>query len=705
MPTAPAPNVLRDPDFPPADDAADIAPSEADRPHRAPAAYGRRWVTRERLRWGALGAVGAVLLLVIVLLLTAPLSKSLQPITAPSLTLLSAEGVPIARRGAVVEAPVDAAQLPEHVVQPFLAIEDRRFYDHLGIDPQGLARAFVANLRNGGIVEGGSTITQQLAKLSFLSPERTLWRKLQEMVLALWLEARLGKDEILSRYLSSVYFGDNVYGLGSAARHYFSREPEELTLEQAALLAGLLKAPSSLAPTDNLDGARERAAVVVDAMVDAGLLSQAEADALPEAQLAVGGLEELPSGSYFADWVFPQAEAALDDKYPTHALRTTLEDRLQREAARAIRRVGTGGAQAALVAMRPDGRVVAMVGGTSYERSPFNRATQALRQPGSTFKLFVYLAALREGYTPSTPVQDRPLRIGTWTPENYGEEYRGEIPLRQAFAQSSNVAAVRLAEDVGRDKVIAAARDLGLRGELERGPAMALGTSGVSLIDMVAAYAAVRAGRYPVRPHGLPLEGRSGAGATAMEPRVRTQMLELLRSVVEEGSGRGARLATPAYGKTGTSQEGRDAYFIGFSGDLIVGVWLGHDDNRPIPNAQGGGLPAAIWRSFMTGALALPERSPAPRPAPRELPPQPAGAEQGPVIIREYDVELLPLPEEGREGGQPGAGAAGEPPPPLVDIPPPQPAARPAPPSASPAPEAPAAEPEPPAEAGNGSEP
>jgi penicillin-binding protein 1A len=363
--------------------------------------------------------------------------------------------------------------------------------------------------------------------------------------------------------------------------------------------------------------------------------------------------------------VFPQAEAALDDKYPTHTLRTTLEDRLQREAVNAVRSVGTGGAQVALVATRPDGRVVAMVGGNSYERSPFNRATQALRQPGSTFKLFVYLAALRDGYTPNTRVQDRPLRIANWAPENHGDVYRGEITLREAFAVSSNVAAVRLAEDVGRDKVIAAARDLGLRGELERGPAMALGTSGVSLIDMVSAYAALAAGRHPVRPHGLPVEDGS-AGTTPMDPRVRVQMLELLRAAVNEGSGRGARLNRQAFGKTGTSQDGRDAYFIGFSGDLITGVWIGYDDNRPMPGAQGGGVPAAIWRTFMTRALAPAGEAPAPRPEPRELPPQPSDQRQAPVVNREYDVDPGAAGEEAPIDQPFGMPAAEEP---AVEIP------------------------------------
>jgi penicillin-binding protein 1A len=647
----------------------------------------RRRAIRWRWNWAAAGVVGSLLGLILILLFTAPLSKSLQPITAPSLTLLSAEGAPIARRGAVVEAPVDAARLPRHVVAPFLAIEDRRFFSHSGVDPLALTRAALSNLRHGEVVEGGSTITQQLAKLAFLSPEQTVWRKLQEMVLAFWLEARLGKREILSRYLSSVYFGDNVFGLRAAAQHYFSRDPDDLTLEQAAMLAGLLKAPSTLAPTANLAGARERTAVVIAAMVEAGMLSRQQADQLPEVTLEVGGLEELPSGSYFADWAFPQAEAALDDKYPTHSIVTTLEDRLQREAVNAIRGVGTGGAQVALVAMRRDGRVAAMVGGNSYERSPFNRATQALRQPGSAFKLFVYLAALREGFSPRSPIDDLPLRIGNWSPDNYQQRYRGRIALRQAFAVSSNVAAVRLAEAVGRDKVVAAARDLGVTSELETGPTLPLGTSGVSLIEMVGAYAAVAAGRYPVQPHGLPLAGGDRPGTAPMDRQVRAWMLELLWAAANEGSGRGARLNSRTYGKTGTSQDSRDAYFIGFAGDLIAGVWIGYDDNRPMPGAQGGGRPAAIWRAFMTRALAPPSQRVGPPSQRRELPNQPSSARDPPVVIRPYDVEEEPLTDEEwwalqststEEGGDPS----------LIEIPEPDLIGRPAPEAAAPPEEA-----------------
>jgi penicillin-binding protein 1A len=306
-----------------------------------------------------------LLLLVLLLVLTAPLSKSLKPITAPSITLLSAEGRPIARKGSVTDLPVDASKLPRHVTGAFLAIEDRRFYAHLGIDPWGLARAGGRNLVSGGVVEGGSTITQQLAKLAFLSSKQTLGRKAQEAILALWLEAWLSKDEILSRYMSSVYFGDNVYGLRAAANHYFSRRPEDLTVEQAAMLAGLVKAPSSLAPTKNLKGARARGKVVEGAMVRAGFVDAATAKTLPRVKLTRGPAKDVPNGTYFADWVLSKLGES-EPRYGEQRIVTTLEDRLQRQAAQAIRAAGVGGAQVALVSMRPDGRVVAMVGGKSY---------------------------------------------------------------------------------------------------------------------------------------------------------------------------------------------------------------------------------------------------------------------------------------------------------------------------------------------------
>jgi penicillin-binding protein 1A len=599
----------------------------------------------------ALGIGVALLLLIALLAVTAPLSKSLQPITAPSVTLLSAEGKPIARRGSVTDLPVEASTLPRHVTGAFLAIEDRRFYEHLGLDPWGLMRALGRNVVAGGVVEGGSTISQQLAKLAFLSSDQTVGRKLQEAVLALWLETWLSKDEILSRYMSSVYFGDNVYGLRAAASHYFSRRPEELTVEQAAMLAGLVKAPSTLAPTSNLKGARERGRLVEAAMVEAGYVDEATAKDLPVVQLKRGAAKDIPSGTYFADWVLKELGGS-EPRYGEQRIQTTLEDRLQRQAANAIRSVGTNGAQVALVAMRPDGRVVAMVGGRSYRQSPYNRVTQAKRQSGSTFKLFVYLAALRAGATPNDRIQDSPVRIGKWTPENYEGKYRGVITLREAFAHSSNVAAVRLSQQVGVPKVIQAARDLGVTSELEQGPTVALGTSGISLMEMTSAFAALAHGTYPVKPRGLP-EAENVVVGTPFEGSTRRMMLELLGAVTREGTGRAAALPIASFGKTGTTQGNRDAYFIGFAGDLVTGVWIGRDDNQPVGDVQGGGIPARIWRAFMAEALKdAPTSAVAPLEGPTDEVVMPAAT--GPVTretydIQEYDVDesAVPLPADG----------------------------------------------------------
>ena len=601
-----------------------------------------------RRRWRIAGAVLAVFLLLFTYLaVTAPLSKSLQPITAPALTLLSADGTPIARRGAITDEPVTVEALPDHVENGFLAIEDRRFYNHSGIDPWGILRAAGRNAMAGGVVEGGSTITQQLAKLAFLSSDQTATRKLREALIAVWLEAWLSKDEILSRYLSSVYFGDNVYGLRAASHHYFDRPPEKLTVGQAAMLAGLMKAPSRLNPTSNMEGARARTQVVLGAMVEAGMLTEAEAADVPRVTLDLGPAKDLPKGSYFADWVFPEARAAVEWGYGEQTIETTLDDDLQRQAVNAIRRANLNGAQVALVAMRPDGRVVAMIGGKNYGKSPFNRATQAVRQPGSSFKLFVYLAALRAGMTPESMILDEPVTIGSWSPENSDGTYRGLITLREAFGRSSNVAAVRLQEMVGRQNVIEAARDLGITTELKPTPSLALGTSGTKLIEMVAAYAAVANGNYPVRAHGLP--DPEAGWFESLRARIRAfnerstwpMLLDLLWSAANDGTGRAAALPVETFGKTGTTQDNRDAIFIGFAGDLVTGVWIGNDDNSPLAgNIHGGGLPARIWRDFMSHAIDLPPARRAPAPTPRRDEPSPTGPT---LIIPPADVGGLEM--------------------------------------------------------------
>ena len=555
----------------------------------------------------------AVLLFVLIvgwLVVTAPLSRSLKPIAPPSVTLVAADGSVVARRGAIVAAPVDVGRLPDHVGNAFLAIEDRRFYSHWGIDPRGIARAAWHNARAGGVREGGSTITQQLAKMVFLSNGRTAGRKAREMLIAFWLEAWLTKRDILSRYLSDAYFGDNVYGLRAAARHYFDVTPEALSVGQSAMLAGLMKAPSRLAPSTNLAGARTRQALVVRAMVDAGMLSQARAARVRPAVTHIRTIGEAPTGTYFADWVLPAARNTDGDGYAERTVATTLEPARQREAEAAVRQAGS--AQVALVSLRTDGRVIAMVGGRRYADSPFNRATQARRQPGSTFKLFVYLAALRAGMTPDDMIEDSPVTIDGWSPANADRTYRGRITLREAFARSSNVAAVRLAQRVGPREVVRAARDLGITAPLAADPSIALGTSGVSLIELAGAYAAVAAGTYPVRARGLPLDASGwDRGWIAklwdrphpIPARQHAMLLDLLSATVNTGTARGAALDTQVYGKTGTTQGNRDAIFVGFARGIVTAVWVGRDDNTPVKGMAGGGLPARIWRGYMAQAI------------------------------------------------------------------------------------------------------
>ena len=603
----------------------------------------RRW-----WRWG-FTAFGALLLVTLLwLIFTAPLSRALEPLHDPAMLLLSQEGRPIARRGAIKDEPVEAAKLDPLTPAAFIAIEDRRFRSHWGIDARAIGRAMVANMKAGGVRQGGSTLTQQLAKTSFLSSDRSLKRKAQEVIIAFWLEAWLTKDEILSRYLSSVYFGDGVYGLRAASRHYFDREPERLTLAQSAMLAGMVQAPSRLAPTHNLALAQKRSRLVLQEMADNGYITQARAEATKSAR-PVGDNSTVPTGTYFADWVAPQAARAFDADYGEVRVPTTLDADLQRLAARAISAASIGDAQAALVAMRPDGRVVAMVGGRDYGKSPFNRATQSRRQPGSAFKLFVYLAAMRAGYTPDSLIEDRPITIDGWSPGNNDGVYRGQISLREAFARSSNAATVRLAERVGRQNVIRAARDLGIDSPLIDRPSLSLGTSGVSLLELTSAYAAIAGGRYPVEPHGLPPgdedEGLSSffaRGGKLDDRRDRAPMLGLLWAAANQGTGRRAALSTPTFGKTGTTQNNRDALFIGFAGNLVVGVWVGHDDDRTLGKITGGTAPAEIWRRFMAPAIAIDGRRGPPLPAGFRVPERREPSQQ----------KKSPLPDDWSDSGE-----------------------------------------------------
>ncbi len=567
-----------------------------------------------RSRWSPYAVIVLSLLVLIFAYLSwsLPLGRALEPFETPTLVLVTADGKPFARRGFYKEAPVDAQALPKHVPGAFVAIEDRRFAAHWGVDPWAIGRAMVANAKGGRVRQGGSTITQQLAKNAFLSNERSLRRKAQEAIIALYLEARLSKNEILSRYMSSVYFGDGVYGLRAAARNYFDKNPEELTPGEAAMLAGVVKAPTRLAPTGDFKAAKARAGIVATEMVGMKLLTAEEAAASLKAVKLKGARSKLPDGSYFADWIGPQVRQTFRRGFGEVTVWTTLDSQMQIQAQRAVRnglkngkgrRVG----QAALVAMRTDGRVVALVGGADYDKSQFDRATQAMRQPGSAFKPFVYLAAIRSGWTPGSGILDAPVKIGNWSPQNYEGSYAGgEITLAEAFAKSSNVASARLVQELGPSRVIRAARDMGVTSDLPNDASIALGTGEMTLLELTGAYASIAAGQAPVKPHGLLAET-----PTAPERRLsredRMAMLQLMRGVIDHGTGTAANINPGVYGKTGTSQDYRDAWFVGFAGNLVVGVWVGNDDNTPMKGVTGGNIPAQIWRDFMGYAMRRPD--------------------------------------------------------------------------------------------------
>lgn len=554
------------------------------------------------------GAALAAVALLVFMVWSLPLGRALEPLPNPTLILVSADGKPFARRGSYKEQPVDVTKLPKHVPGAFVAIEDRRFYSHIGIDLRAIARALQRNVDEGEVQQGGSTITQQLAKNAFLSSQRSLRRKAQEALIALYLEARLSKDEILSRYLSTVYFGDGVFGLRAAARHYFDKTPETLSIGEAAMLAGMVKAPSRLAPTEDLPAARERARIVLATMVEVGTITPQQARRARNVRVREGR-EKLPVGTYFADWVSPQARRAFERAYGEVLVPTTLDSVLQAQAERivsqALKRHGgyLHATQAALVAMRPDGRVLVMVGGDEYKVSQFNRVSDADRQPGSAFKLFVYQAALRSGMTPDSMVLDAPVTIADWSPKNHEGRYANrEIRLRNAFAGSSNVAAARLAQQVGRSAVVRAAEDMGVHADFPNDLTLALGTTPMTLLDLTAAYAGVAAGQTPVTPYGVP---QVRVAPTRQLPRAeRDGLLDLLRAAVTFGTGNVGNVSPYAYGKTGTTQDYRDALFVGFVGDMVIGVWVGNDDNSPMNGVAGAGLPAEIWRDFARYSMA-----------------------------------------------------------------------------------------------------
>jgi len=546
-----------------------------------------------------------------------PAIQSLEvPKRPPSIEILGADGRVLATRGDMGGAAVPLKELPAYLPQAFIAIEDRRFYSHHGVDPFGIARALAANVLRRGVSQGGSTLTQQLAKNLFLTQERTIGRKVQELVLALWLEHKYTKSQILELYLNRVYFGAGAYGVEAAAQRYFGKSARKVTLGEAAMLAGLVKSPSRLAPTHNADAAQRRGQIVLAAMADLGVISDHAAKAaLADSPRIVRQVTE-GSGNYVADWVMDVLNDLVGRVEDDIVVETTIDSSLQAAAEKALaeelaqkgERYSVG--QGAVLAMTPDGAVRALVGGRSYAESQFNRAVAAKRQPGSAFKPFVYLAALERGLTPNTIRDDRPIDIKGWRPENYHREYLGAVTLTRALAQSLNTVSVRLTLEVGPRTVVRTAHRLGIASKLEPNASIALGTSDVSVIEMVAAYAPFANGGMAVTPHVVE-RVRSPDGkilyrsnppelGRVIEERHVAMMNQMMQETLVSGTARTAQLpGWQAAGKTGTSQDFRDAWFIGYTSHLVTGVWLGNDDNSPTHKTTGGGLPVEIWSRFM----------------------------------------------------------------------------------------------------------
>jgi len=544
-----------------------------------------------------------------------------------SITVLANDKSIIARYGDIKGNNISADNLPKNLVNAILATEDRRFYYHFGLDPIGLTRAIVVNTTKKGVFQGGSTITQQLAKNLFLSQERTLKRKIQEALLAVWLEYKLTKDEILASYMNRVYLGAGTYGVEAASRVYFKKPADQLNLQQAAIIAGLLKAPSRYSPLSNPEEAEKRAKVVLNAMVDAGYIKQKEADNASVNKLdrkivsAVG-----KSSRYFSDWIVDNLDNVIGIPKEDLIVETTMDPEVQESTAKILKNaVDTNGkkynaSQAASVVIRPDGSVVAIVGGVDYNKSEYNRATQGLRQPGSSFKPFVYLAAIEKGADEYTPVLDAPIKIGRYSPQNFGNKYYGDIYLIDALTLSLNTVAVRIAQAVGIDNVINVARRAGITAELEPNLSLALGSSEIPMIELAQAYGSLNNGGYAVQAFGIQ-KIKTAAGKVLYErkaepsPRVfrgdHIQILtNMLVSVVQNGTGQAAKSAFFAAGKTGTSQDHRDAWFDGFSKDYVAIVWFGNDDNSSMKSSMtGGAVPARVWKEIITSAKADPTPS------------------------------------------------------------------------------------------------
>lgn len=573
---------------------------------------------RRLIVWGGGLALLGVIGIAVAVLITArslPSYDRLKSSQAGQMIVVRArDGSEIVTLGPSYGKWVPYSRIPATMKDAMISVEDRRFREHWGVDPIGIVRSVMVRVQSGHWRQGGSTITQQLARNIFLNNSRTFDRKIREAVLAMALESKFSKDQILELYLNKVYFGGGAYGVDSAARKFFGHPGDRLTLEEAAIIAGLVKAPSHYSPTADAQAAVDRARVVIATMKDAGTLTPAEAASADFAKVKLAAEQGQNSARYFTDWVLPQLDLVVPEVDQPIEVWTTLDPSAQRAATAAVQQNVPSGVQGALVSVDRDGAVLAMVGGTDYVTSNYNRAVNAVRQPGSAWKLFVYLAALEAGYTPDDRVVDEPVTIQGWSPRNSGGTFAGPIDVRTAFAYSKNTVAAQLGNEVGFGAVANMARRFGITTPINTQPSMVLGTSDVRVIDMVRAFAEVSAKGTTVVPYGI-RKVTTTDGEVLYSHRQETQqqlvptyvaaaITDLLQTAVSTGTGRAAQIGRPVAGKTGTTSSNKDGWFLGFSSGITTGVWMGRDDARPVPGLQGGTAPARAFAAYMKVATA-----------------------------------------------------------------------------------------------------
>ena len=549
-------------------------------------------------------------------LLNLPETESIQISRQPSITFLDKDGRIIASYGDIYGKSIKYNNLPENLINAVIVTEDKRFFNHYGVDIKGVLRAIYVNLKERRIVQGGSTITQQLAKNLFLTPERSFTRKLHELILSLWLELRFSKKQILSIYLNRVYLGSGTYGVQAASEKYFNKKVEDLNLYECAVIASLLKAPSRYNPIANKKLSQERASLVLENMAKSQMISKAKVKEAKYNNKRYSKFTTPPKSTrYFIDWLLPRVKAYVGEINEDLIVRTTLDVKLQKIAEDSLNKVTENfpsADQSALVSLNLDGGVISMIGGRDYGDSQFNRVTQAKRQPGSAFKLFVYLAGLENGFAPDDLVVDSKIDINGWSPKNYKDKYIGEVSVKDAFSNSINTVAVKISEDIGREKVIKMAKLLGITSPILNSPSLALGTSEVNLLELTAAYDVLANNGNGVFVHGIRsienTEGKNlftrkiqGPGKILNSYTVKT-MTEMMEQTIINGTGKKAKINRPAAGKTGTSQSLRDAWFVGFTSNIVVGVWFGNDDDSPMEKITGGTAPAILWGEFMKKA-------------------------------------------------------------------------------------------------------